>query len=111
MLSGHGDTPMSVRATEAGAEVLLTKPFRDEDLMDATLTASMGKSMPFLMLLITGAKSRSIKQQCIETITVDAFIASESFCDLLSTFVQPSIGQKCPRWIWPPRGDSRTRAQ
>src|ERR1700730_5603367 len=34
-LTGHGDIPMSVRAMKAGAVEFLTKPFRQEDLLDA----------------------------------------------------------------------------
>ncbi len=34
-ITGHGDIPMSVRAMKAGAVEFLTKPFRDEDLLDA----------------------------------------------------------------------------
>jgi len=34
-VTGHGDIPMSVRAMKAGAVEFLTKPFRDEDLLDA----------------------------------------------------------------------------
>jgi FixJ family two-component response regulator len=34
-ISGHGDIPMAVRAIKAGAIEFLTKPFRDEDLLDA----------------------------------------------------------------------------
>ncbi len=34
-ISGHGDIPMSVRAMKAGALEFLTKPFRDQDLLDA----------------------------------------------------------------------------
>jgi len=34
-VSGHGDIPMSVRAMKAGAVEFLTKPFRDQDLLDA----------------------------------------------------------------------------
>jgi FixJ family two-component response regulator len=34
-LTGHGDVPMSVRAMKAGAIEFLTKPFRDQDLLDA----------------------------------------------------------------------------
>lgn len=34
-LTGHGDIPMSVRAIKAGALEFLTKPFNDEDLLDA----------------------------------------------------------------------------
>jgi DNA-binding NtrC family response regulator len=34
-ITGHGDVPMSVRAIKAGALEFLTKPFSDEDLLDA----------------------------------------------------------------------------
>jgi FixJ family two-component response regulator len=34
-ITGHGDVPMSVHAIKAGAVEFLTKPFRDQDLLDA----------------------------------------------------------------------------
>lgn len=34
-ITGHGDIPMSVAAMKAGAIEFLTKPFRDQDLLDA----------------------------------------------------------------------------
>jgi len=34
-ITGHGDIPMSVRAIKEGAVEFLTKPFRDQDLLDA----------------------------------------------------------------------------
>ena len=34
-ITGHGDIPMSVRAMKAGAVEFLTKPFRDQDLLNA----------------------------------------------------------------------------
>jgi len=34
-MTGHGDIPMSVKAMKAGAVEFLTKPFRDQDLLDA----------------------------------------------------------------------------
>jgi len=34
-MTGHGDIPMSVRAMKAGAVDFLTKPFRDQDILDA----------------------------------------------------------------------------
>jgi FixJ family two-component response regulator len=34
-ITGHGDVPMSVKAMKAGAVDFLSKPFRDEDLLDA----------------------------------------------------------------------------
>jgi FixJ family two-component response regulator len=38
-MTGHGDIPMSVRAMKAGAIDFLTKPFRDQDMLDAVTTA------------------------------------------------------------------------
>src|ERR1700740_503318 len=34
-ITANGDTPMSVRALKSGAVEFLTKPFRDQDLLDA----------------------------------------------------------------------------
>ena len=38
-ITGHGDIPMSVKAMKAGAIEFLTKPFRDQDLLDAIKVA------------------------------------------------------------------------
>ena len=38
-LTGHGDIPISVRAMKAGAIEFLTKPFREQDLLDAVQAA------------------------------------------------------------------------
>src|SRR4051812_34543027 len=39
IMTGHGDIPMSVRAMKAGAIDFLTKPFRDQDMLDAATQA------------------------------------------------------------------------
>ncbi|WCL53277.1 response regulator transcription factor [Gimibacter soli] len=39
LMTGHGDIPMSVRGMKAGALDFLTKPFRDQDMLDAVLAA------------------------------------------------------------------------
>ena len=38
-MTGHGDIPMSVRAMKGGAVDFLTKPFRDQEMLDAVVTA------------------------------------------------------------------------
>jgi FixJ family two-component response regulator len=38
-MTGHGDIPMTVRAMKGGAADFLTKPFRDQDMLDAVVTA------------------------------------------------------------------------
>lgn len=39
LMTGHGDIPMSVRGMKAGAVDFLTKPFRDQDMLDAIASA------------------------------------------------------------------------
>jgi FixJ family two-component response regulator len=39
MMTGHGDIPMSVRAMKGGAVDFLTKPFREQDMLDAVAQA------------------------------------------------------------------------
>ena len=38
-ITGHGDIPMTVKAMKAGAVEFLTKPFREQDLLDAVRVA------------------------------------------------------------------------
>jgi len=38
-ITGHGDIPMSVKAMKAGAVDFLTKPFRDQEMLDAVTAA------------------------------------------------------------------------
>ena len=38
-MTGHGDIPMTVRAMKGGAADFLTKPFRDQEILDAVVTA------------------------------------------------------------------------
>jgi FixJ family two-component response regulator len=38
-MTGHGDIPMTVRAMKSGAIDFLTKPFRDQDMLDAVVMA------------------------------------------------------------------------
>jgi FixJ family two-component response regulator len=38
-MTGHGDIPMTVRAMKGGAVDFLTKPFRDQDMLDAVVNA------------------------------------------------------------------------
>jgi FixJ family two-component response regulator len=82
-ITGHGDIPMSVRAIKAGAVEFLTKPFRDQDLLDAiqfaisrdtarrqaathvtTLRARYGTLSPrerqVMAMLLTGQSNRQI---------------------------------------------------
>jgi FixJ family two-component response regulator len=53
-ITGHGDIPMSVQAMKAGAVEFLTKPFRDQDLLDAIEQAT--------------ERDRAARRQRVETV-------------------------------------------
>jgi RNA polymerase sigma factor (sigma-70 family) len=63
-LTGHGDIPMSVRAMKAGAVEFLTKPFRDQDLLDAVRIALERDSARREQ-----EKDVTILQRCFESLT------------------------------------------
>jgi len=75
-ITGHGDIQMSVRAMKAGASEFLTKPFRDQDLLDA-IQAAVERDR---LQLQESGRSASLKVQ-FEALTlrereVMAFVAS-----------------------------------
>ena len=58
-MSGHGDIPMSVKAMKAGAVDFLTKPFRDQDMLDAvTIALERDRTRRKAEHLLTDLKSR-----------------------------------------------------
>ena len=74
-ITGHGDIPMSVRAMKAGAIEFLTKPFRDQDLLDAILLAigadrSRRQSEGELKKLRTRAETLTFRERQVMSILV-----------------------------------------
>ena len=63
-ITGHGDIPMTVRAMKAGAVEFLTKPFRDQDLLDAISVALERDRQQR-----EKNKSLAIIRSCFETLT------------------------------------------
>jgi len=61
-ITGHGDIPMSVKAMKAGAVDFLTKPFRDQEMLDA----------------VTGAIERDLKRRREEQSNLDIRARFES---------------------------------
>ena len=58
-LTGHGDIPMSVRAMKAGAVEFLTKPVRDQDLLDAVQQAlELDRAMRTQRMKLDGLRER-----------------------------------------------------
>ena len=74
-ITGHGDIPMSVQAMKAGAVEFLTKPFRDQELLDAIHQAIQRDSVnrkqraedrrtACTVRLIDAARTRSAGARC-----------------------------------------------
>jgi FixJ family two-component response regulator len=63
-ITGHGDVPMSVEAMKAGAVEFLTKPFRDDVLLDA-IRGAIERSRAALRL---DAEMRALRT-CYESLT------------------------------------------
>ena len=60
-ITGHGDIPMSVRAMKAGAVEFLTKPFNDQDMLDAIHAAiERDKHRRRQALLLTELRERYV---------------------------------------------------
>ncbi|WP_407156524.1 response regulator transcription factor [Bradyrhizobium sp. STM 3557] len=58
-MTGHGDIPMSVKAMKAGAVDFLTKPFRDQDMLDAvTIALERDRTRRKIEQRLTDLKSR-----------------------------------------------------
>jgi DNA-binding NtrC family response regulator len=73
-ITGHGDIPMTVRAMKAGAIEFLTKPFRDEDLLNAVDQAiNRGRQMEQL-------KNKPAEE---EKISEDALRSEISFSEIV----------------------------
>jgi FixJ family two-component response regulator len=74
-LTGHGDIPMSVRAMKAGAVEFLTKPFREQDLLDAVQAAldrdqATREEARFLAVLRRRFASLTPREQAIMALVV-----------------------------------------
>src|ERR1700730_11255148 len=63
-MTGHGDIPMSVKAMKAGAVDFLTKPFRDQDMLDA-----VGRAIEHDRERRNGEKALTNVRMLFETLT------------------------------------------
>jgi FixJ family two-component response regulator len=63
-VTGHGDIPMSVQAIKGGATEFLTKPFRDQDLLDA-INLGLARDSAWL----ENEKAIAALRACFETLT------------------------------------------
>jgi FixJ family two-component response regulator len=65
VMTGHGDIPMTVRAMKAGAVDFLTKPFRDQDMLDA-----VGKAIEFDRARRAQSRDLEALRALFETLTL-----------------------------------------
>jgi FixJ family two-component response regulator len=63
-ITGYGDIPMSVRAIKGGAIEFLTKPFRDQDLLDA-IQLGLARDLAWL----ENEKASAVLRERFETLT------------------------------------------
>jgi FixJ family two-component response regulator len=81
-MTGHGDIPMSVKAMKAGAMDFLTKPFRDQDMLDAVVRAlerdqkrrDSEKAVSELRILYDSLTSR---EQEVMTLVADGLMSKQ----------------------------------
>ena len=67
-ITGHGDIPMSVKAMKAGAVEFLTKPFRDQDLLDAVqVTCTLACGSGETLALLSHVRAERYQSQRAET--------------------------------------------
>jgi len=88
-ITGHGDIPMSVRAMKAGAIEFLTKPFRDQELLDAVRVAleqdrSMREQKQELMKLQRRFGSLTAREQQVASMAVSGML-NKQIADQLHT--------------------------
>jgi FixJ family two-component response regulator len=115
-ITAHGDVPMSVRAMKAGAVEFLTKPFRDQDLLDAIQVAlnqdrirrqqdgeiSELRERELLALVVSGKPNKQIADAVgISEFTVKVHRANltrkmqaESLADLVRMTVRLNVSPK-----------------
>src|SRR5215472_16157066 len=88
-ITGHGDIPMCVRAMKAGAIEFLTKPFRDQELLDAVRVAleqdrSMREQNQELMKLQRRFGSLTAREQQVASMAVSGML-NKQIADQLHT--------------------------
>ncbi|RDI60011.1 response regulator transcription factor [Microvirga subterranea] len=77
-ITGHGDIPMSVAAMKAGAIEFLTKPFRDQDLLDAVHRGiALDRRRRTELAILAGMKERYASLTSREREIMDLVVAGQ----------------------------------
>src|SRR5467141_1250251 len=86
-ITGHGDIPMSVKAMKSGAVEFLTKPFHDQDLLDAIHQAldrdrAMHQQQSELAGLRKCFESLTPREREVMALVVSGMLNKQIACDL-----------------------------
>jgi FixJ family two-component response regulator len=86
-ITGHGDVPMAVQAMKAGAIEFLTKPFRDQELLDAIQAGierdrSRRRDAPLVAELRTRLDSLTERERQIMTLVVSGQLNKQIAAEL-----------------------------
>jgi len=74
-VTAHGDVPMAVRAIKAGAVEFLTKPFRHQDLPDATTSAEARLHQRFQLISFAKVSVAKVDTSAKRTVDLAPFPA------------------------------------
>jgi FixJ family two-component response regulator len=87
-ITGHGDVPMSVRAMKAGAIEFLTKPFRDDVLLDA-----IGQAIERSRAAVREESELQVLRNCYQSLTPrEREVMALVICGLLNKQVGGELG-------------------
>jgi FixJ family two-component response regulator len=87
-ITAHGDIPMSVRALKSGAVEFLTKPFRDQDLLDAIHLAVQRDSVALEQL----AGIHDLQERYQALTTREREVMALVVCGMLNKQIADKIG-------------------
>jgi FixJ family two-component response regulator len=95
-ITGHGDIPMSVKAMKSGAVEFLTKPFRDQDLLDAIYQAldrdrAMRQQQNELSELRTRYDSLTTREREVMNLVVSGMLNKQAASELGTSEVTVKI--------------------
>src|ERR1700681_3173652 len=98
-MTGHGDIPMAVQAIKAGAVEILTKPFRDQDMLDAIQQA-----------LARDGASRSEKAENVELLERFESLTRREREVMLMVVEGRKMNRRVEIRLWVPESQSKSAA-
>ena len=99
-ITGHGDVPMSVRAMKAGAVDFITKPFRDQDLLDAIQHAINQDTEALrrrseLVELRSRYETLTSREREVMGLVVRGLLNKQAAAELGTSEISPAVVRRC----------------